>query len=129
MINTSQPRWYHYLMPSFLLQLLVILTCLIIFLIQGIVYSIIEKDVTVFHGNCSLENVSDEHGDLTANLVAQCGEHTYSLNASQERLVYFHQLTIGEQPIIVCKKSVGQYLQGVKWSCLIGPENKEVEKI
>ena len=124
MINTRHPRWYHNLMPSFGVQLMVLFCCSMISLAQLGIYENLEEDVPVFEGECTLQNVSDNDGNLTESLIAQCDEHTYFLNSDQERSVYFHELTTGERPVIVCLKTVSEYLQDVDWCCDINPEEE-----
>lgn len=124
MINTRHPRWYHNFMPHFGIQLMTVGVCGMITLLQMGVYEYIEEDIIVFEGECIIENVSTDEGEATPNLVAQCDEHTYTMNSDQERLVYFHELTTGTRPVIVCVKTVSEYLKDVTWVCDINPDEE-----
>lgn len=124
MINTSRPRWYHSIMPSFGKQVAVLFACFFIIFFQGITYEILEDDIIVFSGECVLEPVLDDDGIVTSSLTAQCGEYTYNLDSNQERLVHFRELTTGVQPVIFCERTVSEYLKQVNWTCIFDPESE-----
>lgn len=128
MINTRRPRWYHSFMPSFGFQLAVVFACIVITCIQLVIYSGLEKDIVVFEGECTYETVMNDAGEPTSSLQANCGEHTFSLAAYQERLVHYRELTTGERPAIVCVKTVSEYLKHESVSCTIDPQPEETEE-
>jgi hypothetical protein len=46
-------------------------------------------------------------------LLLDCGEYSLPTHwhTHQERLVHYRELTTGERPVIVCTKTVSEYLQ------------------
>jgi hypothetical protein len=125
MINTHHPRWYHNFMPSFGFQISVLFACCIITFVQLMVYEGIEEDVVVFDGECTYESVLNDDGEPTSALLVDCGEYSLQLPAHQERLVHFRELTTGERTVIVCTKTVSEYLQQERHSCIIDPQPEE----
>jgi hypothetical protein len=112
-------------MPSFGIQMAVVFACGVITFAQFMIYEGIEEDVVVFSGECTYETVLNADGEPTSSLLANCGEYSFHLASHQERLVHYRELTTGERPVIVCTKTVSEYLQQERHVCTVDPQPEE----
>lgn len=124
-------RWYHYTMPPFAAQLAVVLVCMLVTGAQMITYEIIEEDIVEWSGECDVtlgafEMTEPEEGDPKRYLnhaTMMCGEEERHLGALEMTYLY-EVLTNDHTPVIVCEKTVSEYLSDVSWSCKMDPEKE-----
>lgn len=117
MARVTDKRWYHYLMVSFLLQLTIAGSSVVILMIQLMIYISIADKVTIYQGPCELAEAPE--GD--AQLIAQCGDRTVNLTDKQEALVYHTRLTTSRNPAIICEITETEYFKDVNATCHIEP--------
>lgn len=123
---TNDVRWYHYLMIPFIAQIAIIIVSVVVFLLQLAIYDIFQEDVIVFSGQCDATIAPrDSDGNVTyEGVMITCGEEDRNLGALETSYLY-KVLTTGEEPVIVCDKTVSEFLKEVRWHCELDPEEKE----
>ena len=119
-------KWYHYGMISVWAQLGIAFACMIVLMAAVGVYEGLEEDVVHFEGQCDIQTVQDDDGNDTANLLADCGDAgTVQLSSGQERSVFYHELTHGERPAIMCRYTISEYLGDETWTCDVQTGDEE----
>jgi hypothetical protein len=116
-------RWYHYTMISLKMQMIACVIALVCFLVQVIMYDVLEEDVVVFHDECTVEIgatiVADGVTSIHQGASAMCDGIPTALGELQTKYLYT-VLTTDQSPVIVCKKTVSEYLHEVAWHCVMG---------
>jgi len=123
-----QPRWYHHLMISLPVQMLIVLVAVLILGIQVLVYEYMEEDMVIFDGSCDVTvGPRDEQGEVTRKgATMQCGDDVIDLGTLETPYLY-ELLTNKREPVIVCVKTVSEYLKNVNWQCEMDPEERTEE--
>lgn len=119
-------RWYHYMMPPFILQFAVTASCALLIIAQLAVYDGMEQDIVVFEGECKVTvGPTNDDGEVTRRgAVMQCGDDTRLLGVLESPYLY-EVLTQGREPVIFCVKTESEYLKEIDWQCEMDPELKE----
>lgn len=123
-------RWYHNMMLSFAGQVVIIIGCTVLIVLQFITYQIIEEDVVVFNDVCEVTigpilDKGKETESVYRGATMMCGEDSRYLGALETPYL-FEVLTKQRQPVIVCKKTVSEFLNDIDWSCKMDSTEKEI---
>lgn len=117
-------RWYHYFMLSFHAQMAIVLGCMMVWLIQFVVYSTIDRPVMVFDGECEVTvGPVRDNGDVYSGAWMDCGGETRGLDDLEVTYLY-NTLTTGLEPVIVCAKTESKFLGSITWECQLDPQSE-----
>jgi len=117
-------RWYHYAMPSFHMQVGIMVFCFFALLMQAGIYDVLEQDIVVFDGQCDVTVGPVLDGEVRQGAVATCGGETRNLGVLEAP--YLYEVLTGERvPVIVCQKTQSEYLKEIHWSCEMDPEESQ----
>tara|TARA_R110000851_G_scaffold6382_2_gene26011 strand:+ start:198 stop:584 length:387 start_codon:yes stop_codon:yes gene_type:complete len=118
-------RWYHYTMISFKMQLAACAVAVGGLFMQIIIYDMLEEDVVVFHDECTVEiGASFQKAGETVihrGTTTMCDGELRDIGNLEAQYLY-EVLTTDRTPVIVCTKTVSEYLNEVVWRCAMDPE-------
>ena len=117
-------RWYHYAMPTFHMQLGIMIFCFLTVMIQMFIYDVLEQDIVVFDGQCDVTVGPEIDGELRQGAVATCDDELQDLGVLEAPYMY-EVLTNNRNPVIVCQKTRSKYFKEVNWSCEMDPEEDQ----
>lgn len=120
-MTNNKFRWYHYLMVPLGAQIGIVIACGVVLIIQLFVYESMEEDIVVFTGECTVNGIAV--GDTYTTMT--CGEDTRSLSRNALEAPYLIEvLTNNRTPVIVCTKTMSEYLGNIHWDCQMDPEKE-----
>jgi hypothetical protein len=118
-------RWYHYTMISFKMQVTAVIVAFAVIVLQLVTYEVLEEDIVVFHDECTVEIGASfqEDGETVTHQGATttCDGEPRDIGDLEAQYLY-EVLTTDRTPVIVCKKTVSEYLNEVAWYCAMDPE-------
>jgi hypothetical protein len=117
-MNDKSFRWYHYLMSSLLVQISVVLVVLVGSLVQIMVYDTIDNDIIMYDDVCQVE-IGSTVDDFMTELT--CGDENVPMETFSTEYLHI-VLTEDRHPVIMCTKTISEYLKSTKWACEIDPE-------
>lgn len=118
----EQKRWYHYLMLPYAGLIGIFAVGLILTGLQVMAYDILEEDIVTFSGQCEVvigPKLAD--GVVFKGAKMTCGDEYVSMSRFEAPFLYT-VLTHNREPVIICTKTVSEYLKSVNWSCDMDPE-------
>jgi len=128
MMTENKFRWYHRLMVPFALQAALVICSILVIGAQVVIYEGLEDDIVVFNGECSAELgnfviTGEENTRQLNRATMMCGDDKRGLGALEMPYLY-ERLHNNHTPVIVCEKTVSEYLHNVHWSCEMDPEEE-----
>jgi hypothetical protein len=117
-MNDKSFRWYHYLMTSFSFQFIVVMVAICLAGLQVLIYSDIDKDVETFNDVCQVEIGSTADNFMTE---LTCDDENVPMETFSTEYLHI-VLTEDRHPVIMCTKTISEYLKSTKWACEIDPE-------
>ena len=119
-----QARWYHYLMLPFTVQVSAVIASGVLLTVQLCVYAIMSDPVVEFSGACEVTvGGLDSEGAEIEGATMQCGGEPVDLGVLETPFLYA-LLTKEEQPVILCEKTVTEYIRETSWKCKMGNEEQ-----
>jgi hypothetical protein len=105
-------------MSPFIVQVSVVLVVLVGSLVQIMAYEIIDNDITMYDDICQVE-IGSTADDFMTELT--CGDENVSMETFSTEYLHI-VLTEDRHPVIMCTKTISEYLKSTKWACEIDPE-------
>jgi hypothetical protein len=94
-----------------------LIVAILIIMAQTVVYSILEKDIVVFDGECTIEHNVNENTGKLLKVYGDCGDAGTRGMTSQQEINYLLALTKQQESTMLCKKTESEYLKDIKWKC------------
>lgn len=118
----KQPRWYHHLMLPWQGQMAVIVVTMLVAMVQYAIYDMLEEDIVKFEGQCEVI-IGPEVADnvVYKGTKMKCGDESVSMRQFESSYLY-EVLTHNREPVIMCTKTVSEYLNETNWDCVMDPE-------
>jgi hypothetical protein len=86
-----------------------------LFGVQACVYYVIEQEIVMFDGECTVTVAADMDAQSPPTTM-QCGEFEHELGKLESAYLH-HTLINGEPPAAMCVKYQSEYLKEVTWKC------------